>query len=360
MKILLSLLISITFLFSSTEFEETYLLYKAGNYKASLKNFKHLAQEENDLDAAYILGWMYEYGEGCEPNQEESMKWYKLASRGYYYRGKDSSTRDIDKEKIKLYNSLERSTDEETNKTLKQYLQSEYNIKAHAPTYFLPLSYRIGGEYPDTNGHEAKNMETEFQVSFKYDFASDMLGLNEVYTGAYTQLSFWQLYEESAYFRETNYNPEFFMTIPISDLTEANIIKAIRLSFAHQSNGRGGNDEKSWNFISASTYFQYKFFFTELKLWHRLSDTTDYNPDLIDYMGHGHLRFMIPYKKHITQMLLRSNFSGENAVEINYSYPAFGRNDLFFYVKGFHGYGESLIDYKNYIDKIGFGFSISR
>ncbi len=360
MKILLSLLISITFLFGAIEFEETYRLYKAEDYKTAFKQFKYLAQEENDLDAAYILGWMYEYGEGCEPDKEKSMKWYKLASRGYYYRGKDSSTREIDKEKIKIYNSLELTDDEVTNQTLKQYLQSEYNIKAHDATYFLPISYRTNGTYQDTNGHTAKAVETEFQVSFKYDYASNLLGLGEVYSAAYTQLSFWQLYEESAYFRETNYNPEFFVTVPVSDLSDATFVKAVRLAFAHQSNGRGIPDERSWNFLSLSTYFQYKFLFTELKLWHRLPDTTDYNPDLIDVMGHGHLRFMLPYKEHMAQMILRNNFDGEGSAELNYSYPAFGRNDLFFYLKGFTGYGESLISFDEYVNKVGFGFSIAR
>ena len=122
----------------------------------------------------------------------------------------------------------------------------------------------------------------------------------------------------------------------------------------------GGEEERSWNYLSATAYFQYKLLFTELKLWHRLPDATDYNPDLIDFMGHGHIRFILPYKKHIAKLLLRSNFSGEHAVELNYSYPVFGRDDLFLYLKGFSGYGESLIDYDKHVNKIGIGFSISR
>jgi len=77
-------------------------------------------------------------------------------------------------------------------------------------------------------------------------------------------------------------------------------------------------------------------------------------------MGHGHLKFILPYKKHLAKLLLRSNFHGKSAVEFSYSYPFFGSKDLFFYLKTFNGYGESLIDYDNKIDKVGFGFSISR
>ncbi len=77
-------------------------------------------------------------------------------------------------------------------------------------------------------------------------------------------------------------------------------------------------------------------------------------------MGHGQVRFIFPYKKHIAELLLRSNFSDTYAVKVNYSYPLFGRNDLFVYIKAFSGYGESLIDYNHKIEKVGIGFSTSR
>ncbi len=359
-KTLLASILSCALLFGATDFEDAYEIYNSGDYETSFKRFKSLAQERDDLDAAYILGYMYEYGEGCEIDLKESNRWYKTSSRGYYRLSKDDVTRDIDKEKRKLYKSLEKSGDVQTEKTIRRYTQSLYNLEAHRINYFLPVSYRHNGDYSNTNGHKAKGVETEFQVSIKYNFSADVLGLNEVYAAAYTQLAFWQLYEESAYFRETNYNPELFVTFPISNFNSKVFIKALRLSFAHQSNGRGGEEERSWNYLSLSAYSQYRLFFMELKLWHRLPDNIDYNPDLIDYLGHGHLQFILPYKKHIAKLLMRSNFSGENAVELNYSYPAFGDEDLFFYVKAFSGYGESLIDYDNQVNKIGLGFSISR
>ncbi|MEA3370539.1 MAG: phospholipase A [Campylobacterota bacterium] len=359
-KYLLVISLFIGSAFATTDYEEAYRVYKAKEFEKSLEMFSKLVEEENDYDAAYILGYMYEHGEGCEIDIKKSQKYYKISSRGYYFHLKSDPTRNIDKEQKQLYDSLEKIEDIETDNTIRRYTQSLYNIKTHKPTYFLPISYRSNGSYGPTNGHNAKDIETEFQVSIKYDFAANLFDLNEVYTFAYTQLAFWQLYEESAYFRETNYNPEFFITFPLSEIIESSFLKVLRVSFAHQSNGRGGAEERSWNYLSAATYFQYKYLFTELKLWHRLPDTTDYNPELIDYMGHGHLRFTVPYKKHIAKLLLRSNFSGKNAVELNYSYPVFARDDLFLYVKGFSGYGESLIDYDNHVNKIGFGFSISR
>ncbi|WP_261545403.1 phospholipase A [Campylobacter lari] len=53
-------------------------------------------------------------------------------------------------------------------------------------------------------------------MSLKKTFFEDLLSLNESYNIGYTQISWWQLYEHSSLFRETNYLPEFFINFPIS------------------------------------------------------------------------------------------------------------------------------------------------
>jgi len=343
-------------LFGDVSYETAYTKYKAGKYQEALKEFKTLANQEQDYDAAYILGYMYEHGEGCQISPSEAMYYYKIASRGYYLQRKEDPARDSKKEQKKIFETIDDLNDSQTYNTIKQYAQSLYNIKAYKANYFLPVSYRYGGEYTPVGDHDMKSTEIEFQVSIRYDFATNLLGMHEIYTFAYTQKSFWQAYAQSAYFRESNYNPEFFATIPVG----TKHIKALKFGVAHQSNGRGGSDERSWNYASGSAIFQTGLLFTEFKLWYRFDDKIDYNPDLIKYMGYGHLKFVFPYKKHLMKLLLRSNFSGKSAAEFSYSYPMFGSNDLFFYLKTFNGYGESLIDFDNKIDKVGVGFSISR
>ena len=341
---------------ASTEFEEAYSIYKNDDFQTSLIMFKKLAIEESDYDAAYILGYMYEHGEGCRVDIDESQKWYKLSSHGYYWQNKPDPSRDIKKEHKKIYNLIEQPKDKETQATIMQYSQSMYSIKAHGANYFLPISYRTNGEYPLTNGHKALEIETEFQLSIKYDYGANLFGLNEIYSIGYTQHSFWQLYTESAYFRETNYNPEAFVTLPVVNIE---YLKAIRVSFEHQSNGRGAKEERSWNYLSSSFYFQTGFLFTEIKLWKNVF-SLKYNPDLMNYLGYGHIRFILPYKKHIVKLLLRNSLSDKRAIALDYSYPLFGSKDLFLYLKAFSGHGESLIDYDNRVEKIGIGFSISR
>ena len=355
-KTLLFLFFIISTLFADLNYQSVYAEYKAKKYKQALHGFTTLFEQQKDLDAAYILGYMYEHGEGCDVDTKKAMYYYKEASRGFYFQRKADPTRDAKKEQKHIFSSVNDLNDSETYNTVKQYAQSLYNIKAYKANYFLPVSYRYGGEYTPIGTHDIRSIEIEFQVSIRYDFATNFLNMREIYSFAYTQRSFWQAYGDSAYFRESNYNPEFFATFPL----KYKHVKAFRFALAHQSNGRGGIDERSWNYAAGSLFFQTGLLFTEVKLWHRFKDSVDYNPELIDYMGHGHVEFIFPYKKHLMKLLLRSNFSGKNAVEFSYSYPFFGSKDLFFYLKTFNGYGESLIDFDNKIDKVGFGFSISR
>jgi len=260
------------------------------------------------------------------------------------------------KEKESLYKSLD-ATDKETQATLKQMVDSLYNIQAYKTNYFLPLDYKYTGTYQDTNGHKAENLETQFQFSIKYDMGANIFGLDEIYTIAYTQKSFWQLYVDSAYFRETNYNPEFFVTFPTALKGDEYNLKAIKIAIAHQSNGRGSTDERSWNYISSSFVFQYHYLFTELKLWTSWKSALEkYNPDLLDYLGYGSVKFILPYKKNLVSFKINT----KGSMKADYSYPLTKREDLFLYIKAFSGYGESLINYDNYINKIGIGFSISR
>ena len=357
-KYLLIVLVLVSSLFGDISYDKAYILYKQGDFNSSLEMFKTLADEDNDDDAAYILGYMYEHGEGCKKDIKESQVYYQIAAHGYYWDAKHNPLRDAKKVQKRIYETLNKSDNEITQATIKQYTQSLYNIKAFKANYFLPISYRYGSEYTVDSGskHQSNQAETEFQVSLRYDFASNIFGLDEIYTAAYTQVSFWQIYVNSAYFRESNYNPEFFVTIPVPSLP---YIKGVRLEFAHQSNGRGGKNERSWNYVSSEFYFQTGFFFTKLKLWKDVL-SLEYNEDLMDYMGYGEIKFIVPYKKHFFSVTGRNLVSEYRAITVNYSYPFFGSDDLFFYVKAFTGYGESLIDYNHEIHKIGMGFSISR
>ena len=288
---------------------------------------------------------------------------FLLLSLSFFLFGADE--KELLDEKKKVAQSLDPFGDPEAKDTINRIIDSQFNLRAYKENYFLPFSYRYDSPYCPIGIHEGeeRSVETEFQVSIRYDFAANAFGFGEIYSFAYSQRSWWQVYSTSAFFRESNYQPEFFISIPTYTFWKNSPIKGFKLSFIHQSNGRGGTYERSWNRIALNSFIQYKNLITEIELWYRTHDKNDYNPDLIDYLGYGQLRFIVPYRKHLFKLTLRSNIKHKKgSVELTYSYPIPARkeNDLFLFFKTFNGYGESLIDYNNYVNKVSLGVSISR
>ena len=359
MKYLFFILLIFANLEASTAFEDALDTYKSGDYANSFKTFKNLAETEDDSDAAYYVAYMYENGLGCLKDQKMADEWYKTSASLAYKSTSFDSNHEIKKESKKLYYLLD-NVDSQTDTTMRQMTQSLYSLRTYKTNYLIPMSYRYGGHYPNPSSENAKDIETEFQLSIKFDFAANLLKLNEIYSMGYTQKSFWQSYSTSAYFRESNYNPEFFVTIPTALSSDTKFIKSIKFGVAHQSNGQGGTQERSWNYVNATIFTQYKNLFTEFEFWSRLPDVKDYNPQLLDYLGRGDVKFSLPWKKHLFTLLLRSNLNNHAAADFGYSYPLNDKNNLFLYLKAFSGYGESLIDYNTYVNKIGIGLSISR
>jgi phospholipase A1 len=286
----------------------------------------------------------------------------------------DSEMKDFLLDKIDKSNS-------DTNSFLEQYINSDFGLYAHKTNYLLPFSiasskYSYWGERGIIDGSRThdKNYETEFQISLKKTLFFNLLGFNETIEAAYTQKVWWQIYSHSAPFRETNYEPEIFITFPSSkNIDERSGHKGVRLGFVHESNGRAGLESRSWNRLYLDNRWQSGNLFTKLRVWHRISDgnkasTIDFsgddNPDIEEYMGYGDLSFTYLYNQHKINLLVRNNldFNGYNkgALALDWSLPTPHSKNSFYYIKLFSGYGESLIDYNRYVNKVAFGFSFSR
>lgn len=271
-------------------------------------------------------------------------------------------------------------TDSHAHTFIERYLSSDFGLYAYKTNYFLPLAYS-DANYPRWteagvigNSTYDHSYETEFQISVKKPLSFDLMGLNEAIIFAYTQKVWWQLYSPSAPFRETNYEPEVFITFPSPDkLDRPSGLKGIRLGFVHESNGRGGLQSRSWNRLYLGTIWQHGNLFTNLRFWYRISEDEklsitdtdgDDNPDITDYLGYGDLNFSYLYGDHQFGLMLRNNFhfDGDNrgALSLEWSYPLPNAEYSFWYLKLFSGYGESLIDYDRHVNKLSIGLSFSR
>lgn len=241
-----------------------------------------------------------------------------------------------------------------------------FAITTYRRNYLMPWSYNTnpnGEDFRQLSEGHIGNAEVKYQFSAKFSLVEDMFDDNGDLYFAYTQRSWWQAYnsEDSAPFRETNFEPEIFVSFD-NDMTFWGWTNTQnRVAFNHQSNGRSATLSRSWNRIYAETIFQRgDWAFSVAPHWRvPESESEDDNPDIERYMGYGDIslakRIM---DSHEASLLVRGNPSaGHMGTQLDYSWPLFG--NIRGYVQYYNGYGESLIDYNHHNNRLSLGFSLN-
>jgi phospholipase A1 len=249
----------------------------------------------------------------------------------------------------------------------KESRRGRFAISPHRSNYILPITYvESPNEKPireDDPRRELKNPEVAFQISFKAKLWQDVFGQNMDLWVAYTQRSFWQLYNyaDSSPFRETNYEPEILLNFR----TDYDLIwlknRFINVGFNHQSNGQTEPLSRSWNRLVANFGFERDNLALILKTWIRFTENEKYddNPNIEDYLGYGELWTYYFWKGNKFGLMLRNNFdfsTNRGALQVEWAFPLFER--VGGYIQYFNGYGESMLDYNHHINRIGIGFII--
>ena len=251
----------------------------------------------------------------------------------------------------------------------KEIGRATYGFSTHKPNYVLPITYNQTPNQLAFNGTggEVQNLETKFQFSFKFNLIESFYKERASIKFGYTAQSFWQVFNKgfSAPFRETNHEPEVFITFKTKYDDYMFLKNYFIIGLVHQSNGKTAPESRSWNRIYFQNLFQIKNTLYTLKVWHRFKETkkdepTDFigddNPDILNYTGYFELRAVHKINENTFSVMVRNNLKKENkgAVEASWSFPF--NNNVKFYFQYFNGYNESLVDYNHSSSRLGFGF----
>lgn len=244
-------------------------------------------------------------------------------------------------------------------------------ITPHLRNYILPLSYWSNPVAHDNRSGDERfrHLESKFQLSLKVPIAS--LWHDAQLYGAFTGTFYWQSYSGniSRPFRETNYMPELFITHPLHWQLGPLDSQLMMYGIAHQSNGRDVPLSRSWNRLYLQYIFKTGSYYWSFKPWWRIpedkkstptSRSGDDNPDIEHYLGHFELRAARPFGHQVVEILLRNNFHREGnagAVQLDYTFPLNKRFKGI--IQGFSGYGDSLINYNDYENRISFGILLT-
>lgn len=242
----------------------------------------------------------------------------------------------------------------------------------HRPMYILPFSYMKNANREPTNprlgatdyDYGIDNQEAKYQISFKVPLLTGWLDDRTTLWFGYTQKSFWQVYntDDSAPFRETNYEPEVFVRYETNYDLGPGRLNGVTLGFNHESNGQSEPRSRSWNRIVGSAAYSYDRWLFILQPWYRLpeDDSEDDNEDIERYLGYANYMAIYKWSEDRTlSMKLMNNLRSDNktSIELGYSFPM--GNTIKGYVHYYNGYGESLIDYNERIQRIGIGIMLN-
>ncbi|MFT6260455.1 MAG: phospholipase A1 [Crocinitomicaceae bacterium] len=264
---------------------------------------------------------------------------------------------------IRLKDSLER-----------QATKQPMILLPHKPNYIMPFSY-TEAPYDDLQRQFAgdqwtgfKNIEAMFQISIKYQvYQLDDANDYKLYV-AYTNKSYWQVYNENASrpFRETNHEPELFLQMS----PEWGPINHVRVGLNHQSNGQYLGFSRSWNRITSGFYHLSGNSIFGIEPWYRIKEqssgiaddpTDDDNPDIEKYLGYANFIWHKQNKRTSRSIRFGNNLRGGSQnrgwVELEVNFPL-GRRFKGF-VQYFEGFGHSLIEYDQYQRRLGFGIKIT-
>ena len=315
-------------------YKEAMELENQGNYKEAMVLYKKAANLNITKEDKYIID--------LSKDDEHKVENFTTMKKTFYQ------------------NQINKVQDKETDENLKQLITKDFGLYPYKKNYLLPVNYTFN------QMDDRKQLETSFQISIEKPITYNFLGFDESISAAYTQKSFWQTAKDSSPFREINHEPEVFVQFPFKD---SEVFKSYKISLLHASNGKNDEESRSWNRAYVEGYFQLSNLFLIPKFWYRIPEASsdDDNPDIEDYYGKGELTLLYAYKKHTFELMIRNNLefneTNKGAAELNWTFPLpefLSSENSYGLIQIFSGYGNSLIDYDQEINKIGFGVAFSR
>lgn len=252
-----------------------------------------------------------------------------------------------------------------------------FNYTSFRPNYLLParvIKSVNRTPYSSTRGTSTglpdyQNAETKLQISLRSKILEDFLLPGADVWVAYTQQSYWQLFnsEESSPFRNTDYQPEVVYVMPVPARLQALPLgwswRMAQVGWVHQSNGQTGSLSRSWNRLYAGAGVERGDVVGMVRLEQRIESDQghrDDNPDISAYLGRFETQLLWSPGRSTVSMTWRPAEARRGSLQLDWTYPVDkSRPDaLRWYAQVFHGFGETLLDYNFRQSSLGFGLTI--
>ncbi|CAI8152974.1 MAG: Putative phospholipase A1 [Pseudidiomarina mangrovi] len=251
-----------------------------------------------------------------------------------------------------------------------------FQLRTHQPNFILVAHHTSEINKQPTSPTRGDSVridtykpnEVKLQISLRTKVMEDFLLPNADVWVSYTQTSLWQMWNpsDSAPFRSTDYNPDVFYIVPVTEqwdfLPGDARVRYAKVGFAHESNGNREPDSRSWNYLHFGGAAQFSDFIWESTFKQRINEVGDQddNPDLVRFRGsfENRIAWINGTDTYSLTRVSRDLSFNRGSWQFDFTMPfnSDKPEGLRFYVQLFSGYGETLLDYNHRQNRIGLGF----
>lgn len=245
------------------------------------------------------------------------------------------------------------------------YLKVRYNADSvravldKMPYFTLFRDNYFSGGIPLGTKPTGHNSDVKFQLSISQRLTKSKLPFDSYLFIQYTQKAFWDVFRESLPMRDLNFNPGIGLGHLI--IRHNKYIGKAYLMLEHESNGRDSIDSRSWNKITLSCALVLNDNWeTQFKTWIPIIDGEN-NKDILKY--NGIFQFAVNYRTCNKRLQIgalitqrKDWFSFNTQLELSYKFNK--RENQFFFIQYYNGYGENLLEYNQYKNMLRVGFVI--
>lgn len=207
-----------------------------------------------------------------------------------------------------------------------------------------------------------ENTNVKFQISIAQKLTKSTLPGGTYLYLYYSQKVFWNVLQESLPMTDLNFNPGVGLAKPI--FIKNRFIGKLSMQLEHESNGRDGEESRSWNKITfGGSIMVDPNFVVYGKFWIPIIDGEN-NKDILKYCGiyQWGWNLQSPNRKVSASVTLVKRqgwnpFSRYNII-LEGAYRFSTKSNQYLFAQLYCGYGEGLLAYKEHHTQLRFGIVI--
>ena len=204
------------------------------------------------------------------------------------------------------------------------------------------------------------NTNVKFQISISQKITKSTLPWNTYLYLFYSQKVFWNVLEDSMPMTDLNFNPGIGWMKPL--FWRNRYIGKAGVILEHESNGKDGEASRSWNKLSfTGNIIIDPTLMVHAKFWVPIIDGVN-NKDILKYCGlyQTGVEYMTPNKRFIASVTMskRLSWKPDYNTTLELSFRIWKNQNQYFFLQYYNGYGEGLLDYKQFHSQLRVGIVI--